>query len=348
MRRGLLCAARAGRARLFDEHEQLPLASAETDPRRPPRPRSRSPIASWYQAIDWSRSARQVHGPASSSRRAADSCRELTQDEPRHYRDVLDRPSRWRSPRRCSTRVGTPARSRAGCRGGDGGHARGRRTAYAPVAAFTWRIEPEAVLFLIGAGLPSSRTSCCSRAYGRAELSVVYPVSRGVAPGARPAGRSHCARRGDVGTPGRRRLPGRRRRPPRASLSRRADWTGVLFDFLHRGGDRLCTRSSTTAKSSAAPFVYLELSMLLPAVVYTAFLGARKGVSAIAAEARPAVVLAGLMTFGAYGLVLAALQRAGGARRSSPGNEHVIATGPRRLFSASAWPACACSAPRSS
>ena len=43
----------------------------------------------------------------------------------------------------------------------------------------------------------------------------------------------------------------------------------------------------------AAPFVYLELSMLLPAVVYTAVLGAREGVGAIAAEARPAVVSRG-------------------------------------------------------
>ena len=77
----------------------------------------------------------------------------------------------------------------------------------------------------------------------------------------------------------------------------------------------------------AAPFVYLELSMLLPAVVYTAFLGARAGVGAIARRGAAAVVLAGLMTFGAYRLVLAALQRQRLLPRPVRETSIVIATG---------------------
>lgn len=184
-------------------------------------------------------------------------------------------------------------------------------TAYAPVAAFTWRIDSEATPFLIGAGLLQlAYIVLLARAYGRAELSVVYPVSRGVAPvlvllvGVVALAAETSARQAagvclvGVGV-----LLVR-------GLSRRADWTGVLFGLSIAAVIAAYTLVDDRGVEHAAPFVYLELSMLLPVVVYTAFLGARRGVSAIAAEARPTVVLAGLMTFGAYGLVLAALQRA--------------------------------------
>jgi drug/metabolite transporter (DMT)-like permease len=63
----------------------------------------------------------------------------------------------------------------------------------------------------------------------------------------------------------------------------------------------------------AAPFVYLELSMLLSGLGYSAGVLRFRGRSALRAEWGWATVAAGLATFGAYGFVLAALQRASAA-----------------------------------
>jgi drug/metabolite transporter (DMT)-like permease len=56
--------------------------------------------------------------------------------------------------------------------------------------------------------------------------------------------------------------------------------------------------------------VYLELSMLLPALAYAGAVAAWKGAPALRAAVTPSVALAGLASFGAYALVLAALERA--------------------------------------
>ena len=63
----------------------------------------------------------------------------------------------------------------------------------------------------------------------------------------------------------------------------------------------------------AAPFVYLELSMLLSGLGYSAAIVRLRGPAALRAEWGWATVAAGLATFGAYGFVLAALQRASAA-----------------------------------
>ena len=60
----------------------------------------------------------------------------------------------------------------------------------------------------------------------------------------------------------------------------------------------------------ANPVSYLELSMVPPTIAYAAAVATAKGVGALRAEVNPAAVVAGLATFGAYALALAALQRA--------------------------------------
>ena len=60
----------------------------------------------------------------------------------------------------------------------------------------------------------------------------------------------------------------------------------------------------------AAPFAYLELSMLLPTFAYAGGLVGLRGVQTLRAAVNTSSVVAGICTFGAYGLVLAALQRA--------------------------------------
>jgi drug/metabolite transporter (DMT)-like permease len=60
----------------------------------------------------------------------------------------------------------------------------------------------------------------------------------------------------------------------------------------------------------ANPISYLELTMIPPAIAYAAAVARGKGLAALRAETNPAAVAAGLATFGAYALVLAALERA--------------------------------------
>jgi drug/metabolite transporter (DMT)-like permease len=60
----------------------------------------------------------------------------------------------------------------------------------------------------------------------------------------------------------------------------------------------------------ATPLAYLELSMIPPTIVYAAAVAAAKGPGALRAEVNLSTVLAGLAVFGAYALVLAALERA--------------------------------------
>jgi drug/metabolite transporter (DMT)-like permease len=63
----------------------------------------------------------------------------------------------------------------------------------------------------------------------------------------------------------------------------------------------------------AEPITYLELSMLGPAVVYAGAVMRIKGAGAVRRAISPESILAGICTFGAYALVLAALQRASAA-----------------------------------
>jgi drug/metabolite transporter (DMT)-like permease len=63
--------------------------------------------------------------------------------------------------------------------------------------------------------------------------------------------------------------------------------------------------------SGAIP--YLELTMLGPCLVYTSAVSRLKGFQALRNAWGPATVVAGVATFGAYALVLLALQRAAAA-----------------------------------
>jgi drug/metabolite transporter (DMT)-like permease len=201
--------------------------------------------------------------------------------------------------------------------------------AYAPVAVATWRLDADAVPYLLGTGaLQLAYIALLATAYRRAELSVVYPVSRGVAPvlvlvvgvvaldtgaSARQAAGVCLVGVGVLLVRG---------------LTREADWIGLIFGLAIAAVIAAYTLVDKRGVEHAAPFVYLELSMLLPGVVYTAVLVARRGGRALIAEARPSILLAGLATFGAYGLVLAALQRAPAASVAAVRETSiVIATG---------------------
>jgi drug/metabolite transporter (DMT)-like permease len=183
--------------------------------------------------------------------------------------------------------------------------------AFAPVAAIGWHVEARAWPYLaVTSLLQLLYFVLLVAAYGRAELSFVYPVARGAAPvlvllaGALVLGSGTSAvEAGGV----------------------LVIAAGVLLvrgiGGHARGSDLVlalavaaCIASYTLVDKYgiryASPVVYQELSMIPATLAFFALTRARRGASALRAAVRWAPVAAGLATFGAYVLVLAALARA--------------------------------------
>jgi uncharacterized membrane protein len=183
--------------------------------------------------------------------------------------------------------------------------------AFAPVAALAWEAEPEVWPYLaVTSLLQLLYFVLLTAAYERAELSFVYPIARGSAPvlvllvgvlllgdsasGAQAAGVLMVA----AGV-----LLVRGVRGPAAM--------GDLVLALAIGG---CIAAYTLLDKRgieyASPVVYQELSMILPTTAFLGYVLLRRGRPAVRAAVGPWTVAAGLATFGAYVLVLAALSRA--------------------------------------
>jgi drug/metabolite transporter (DMT)-like permease len=186
--------------------------------------------------------------------------------------------------------------------------------AYAPVAALTWRIEPAAIPYIVVTSfLQLGYVILLAAAYARAELSVVYPIARGTAPvlvlvvGVVALGLGSSGQQA-VGVC----LVGIGVLLVRG-LRRTAEPAGILFGLAIACFIAAYTLVDKYGIRYAAPFVYLELSMLLSGLGYSGGVLRFRGRSALRAEWGWATVAAGLATFGAYGFVLAALQRASAA-----------------------------------
>jgi len=182
---------------------------------------------------------------------------------------------------------------------------------FAPVAALTWDVRAGVWPFVVASScLQLLYFVLLAAAYRRAPLSVVYPLARGAAPvlvlliGVVALGWSSS-----VGQVAGVLLVG----------------AGILLvRGVRRGGEaRAVTFGLATATCIAAytlvdkhgithagPISYLELTMVMPALVYAAAMVRLKGAGALGAELGPGTLAAGLATFGAYVLVLAALERA--------------------------------------
>lgn len=181
---------------------------------------------------------------------------------------------------------------------------------FAPVAAVVWRVDAGVWPWLVASGLfELAYFALLATAYRLAPLSVVYPVARGGAPvlvllvSALVLGHGTSA--------------------PQALgvalvvcgvlLVRglgRADAAGLAF-----GAAIACCIAGYTLVDKhgiehANPVTYLELSMAVPTLVYAAAVARVKDVRG---AVRPAPVVAGIATFVAYALVLAALARASAA-----------------------------------
>jgi drug/metabolite transporter (DMT)-like permease len=185
---------------------------------------------------------------------------------------------------------------------------------FAPVAVIGWDAQREVWPFLVVTSLLQlTYFVLLATAYGRAELSFVYPIARGAAPvlvllaGVVVLGYSASATQvGGVALVVLGVLLVRGLRAP----STATDLTLALaigvciasYTLLDQRGIRY-----------ASPVVYQELSMILPTVGFVALTLVRRGRAPIRAAFGLPAVAAGIFAWSAYVLVLAALSRASAA-----------------------------------
>lgn len=182
---------------------------------------------------------------------------------------------------------------------------------FAPVAALTWDIESAALPYLAGsAALEVVYFTLLAAAYERGELTLIYPIARGSAPvlvavfsvlvvgaalGALTVAGVAAIAAGILLVRGR----GGSAEPRHVALALAIGTTIAAYTLLDKAGLR-----------HAHPLPYLELVILPSAVVYPLIVARMKGRAALAAEAGPWALLAGIAMFGAFGLALAAIRLA--------------------------------------
>jgi drug/metabolite transporter (DMT)-like permease len=217
---------------------------------------------------------------------------------------------------------------------------------YAPVAAVTWDVEASAAPYIAASAvLELAYVVLLAAAYRRADLSVVYPVARGLAPVVVLAGAlvvlGAPTSAGEV-----------------AGIALVA--SGVLLvrglsapagrGFAFGLAIAACIAGYTLVDSRgirhADPFAYLELVMVLPTLAYFGGVLATRGAAPVRAAIGLPTLLAALATFGAYALALAALERASAASVAAVRETSVVIAvalaarvlhepvGPRRLAGA--------------
>ncbi len=183
--------------------------------------------------------------------------------------------------------------------------------AYAPTAVLFWDVEREAWPYLLASSFfQLGYVILLAAAYRRSELSLVYPLARGLAPvvvlivGVLALGAVTSARQAaGVCVVGLGVLLVR-------GVRRSADARGVLFGVSIAGFIAAYTLSDNEGIRHASALTYVELEMLLPTFVYAAAFARLRGTAAIRAELNVSAVAAGIATLGAYTLVLLALERA--------------------------------------
>jgi drug/metabolite transporter (DMT)-like permease len=181
---------------------------------------------------------------------------------------------------------------------------------FAPVAAATWRVESAAWPFIAGSSaLEVAYVVLLMAAYKRADLSLVYPVSRGLAPVfvlcASVAFLGFGSSAGEV--------VGIACVAGGIVLVRRgggsAQWGGLALAVLVACFIATYTLVDRYGVRHANPLSYVELILLGPAVAYPLLVGRRRA----RASLRASSLVAGASMLGAYGLTLAALRLASAA-----------------------------------
>jgi drug/metabolite transporter (DMT)-like permease len=181
---------------------------------------------------------------------------------------------------------------------------------FAPVAALSWSVEREAVPWIVAsAALELVYFLLLTAAYGRSDLSLVYPIARGSAPilvlvGATVAGAALGAVQA-VGVA----LVGAGVMLVRG-LGGSVDRRGVLLSLTIGATIAGYTLVDKEGIEHAATIPYLVL-VLAPVAVATLLLQlVSRGAQSLRAELSASAVLAGVLSFAAYALALAALELA--------------------------------------
>jgi drug/metabolite transporter (DMT)-like permease len=184
---------------------------------------------------------------------------------------------------------------------------------FAPVAVWRWDAHWSVWPYLVASGaFEVAYFALLAAAYRRAPLSVVYPIARGGAPvlvllvGAAVLGRATSWTQAAgvvVVVAGILLVRG----------VRNVDGRGVVFGLAIASCIAGYTLVDKGGVEHAGPVAYLELSMFAPTVAYAGAVVAARGRAAVRRAVGPLAVVAGLATFVAYALVLAALQRASAA-----------------------------------
>ncbi len=213
--------------------------------------------------------------------------------------------------------------------------------ALVPVAAFTWRVDADAWPFIVGSGLLElAYIVLLAAGYARFEVSVVYPLARGLAPvaalgislGIAGASASATEILGVLVVAAGILLV-------RGARGGRGAALGLLIGVIigaYTVVDRYGVRHAATAP-------YLLLVMLVPALAYPFVVGSR---SRLRRAIDPMAAVIGVASAAAYFLVLLALRRAPAASVAAVRETSVViaaalaavvlheSVGPRRLAGA--------------
>jgi len=178
---------------------------------------------------------------------------------------------------------------------------------FAPVAAVTWDVEAAAVPWIVAsAALEIVYFALLTTAYGRSDLSLVYPVARGVAPVLVLVGATLAAARPSamqavgVVLVGGGVLLVRGLRGP-------VDGTGVALALLIAATIAAYTLVDKEGIEHASAVAYLELVLVPVALVAVVSHAATGRAGRLRAELGPSSLAAGAGSFAAYAFALAAL-----------------------------------------
>jgi drug/metabolite transporter (DMT)-like permease len=185
--------------------------------------------------------------------------------------------------------------------------------AFAPIAALTWDVDAAALPWIaVSVALELAYFLLLTAAYRGSDVSLVYPIARGAAPvlvlmGSLIAGATLSALQafGIV-------LVGAGVLLVRG-VGRQTDRRGVLLAIAIAGTIAGYTLADNEGIEHASAIAYLELVLAPVALALLAAYAITGRLSAVRAEIRPATVAAGLASFGAYALALAALSLASAA-----------------------------------
>ena len=181
---------------------------------------------------------------------------------------------------------------------------------FAPVAAATWEVEGAAIPWIVlSAALELAYFLLLTTAYRDSDVSLVYPISRGVAPVLVLAGGWLAgAKLGALAAVGVV-LVGLGVLLVRG-VTGRANRRGVLLALAIAGTIAGYTLADNEGIEHASTIAYLEL-VLAPVAVFALLAHAASGrLASVRREVGLATVSAALGSFGAYALVLAALELA--------------------------------------